>query len=165
MSAFQQMDLRRSAGFLGGPIGGIPASPWARSPKNPARPTAMSLQRMLPNDFSAALLVLCAAVMKADQKVMRSELESSSGSSLRDQSGEQITQDRMLLFRRSQNRDIAIHRRRLRTGTPDGGPALPPATAALLRSAPRPTDKSPSRSSHRAGNRSPNLSRHRRKRF
>ena len=64
---------------LGGPIGGIlgfaigSISEDAIKFKAGAIPNAKTTY--LPNDFSAALLVLCAAVIKSDQKVMRSELD------------------------------------------------------------------------------------------
>ena len=61
----------------------------------------------LPNDFSAALLVLCAAVIKADQRVMRSELEFVRGFFSR-QFGEKHTRERMLLFREILKQEIVI---------------------------------------------------------
>jgi DnaJ like chaperone protein len=61
----------------------------------------------IPNDFSSALLVLCAAVMKADQKVMRSELDYVRSFFLR-QFGEVQTNERMLAFREMLKRDVGI---------------------------------------------------------
>jgi len=63
--------------------------------------------RLLPNDFSAALMVLCAAVMKADQKLMRSELEYVRNFFQRT-FGEQHTQERMQLFREIIKQEIPI---------------------------------------------------------
>jgi DnaJ like chaperone protein len=96
---------------LGGPIGGIlgfaigSISEDAIKFKVSAggRPT----QSFLPNDFSAALLVLCAAVIKADQKVMRSELDFVRNFFNR-QFGEDHTRERMLLFREILNQEIVI---------------------------------------------------------
>jgi DnaJ like chaperone protein len=61
----------------------------------------------MPNDFSAALLVLCAAVMKADRRVMRSELDFVRNFFTR-QFGEAHTRERMLLFREILKQEIAI---------------------------------------------------------
>jgi DnaJ like chaperone protein len=63
--------------------------------------------RYLPNDFSAALLVLCAAVMKADQKIMRSELDYVRNFFSR-QFGETHTKERMILFREILKQEIVI---------------------------------------------------------
>jgi len=62
----------------------------------------------IPNDFSAALLVLCAAVMKADSKVLRSELDFVRNFFSR-QFGEAHTKERMLLFREILKQEIPIH--------------------------------------------------------
>jgi len=59
------------------------------------------------NDFSSALLILCAAVMKADQKVMRSELDYVRNFFLR-QFGEAHTNERMLVFREILKQDVGI---------------------------------------------------------
>lgn len=61
----------------------------------------------LPNDFSAALLVLCAAVMKADQRILKSELDFVRNFFNR-QFGEAHTQQRMLLFREILKQEIQI---------------------------------------------------------
>ena len=96
---------------LGGPIGGIlgfaigSVSEDALNFKSPAR--ISSSQSYLPNDFSAALLVLCAAVIKADQKVMRSELEFVRTFFSR-QFGTGHTQERMLLFREILKQEIML---------------------------------------------------------
>jgi len=84
---------------MGGPIGGIigfalgAISEDATIKYKPGnRPAAM------PNDFSAALLVLCAAVMKADNQLLKTELDF-----IRDfftrQFGVEHTKQRMLLLR------------------------------------------------------------------
>src|SRR6185295_18580849 len=52
----------------------------------------------LPNDFSAALLVLCAAVMNADKRLMKSELEFVRQFFTR-QFGAEVAKQRMLLLR------------------------------------------------------------------
>ena len=95
---------------LGGPIGGIlgfaigSVSEDAIKFKAGGAPSSTSY---LPNDFSAALLVLCAAVIKADQKVMRSELEFIRAFFNR-QFGQQHTNERMLLFREILKQEIVI---------------------------------------------------------
>jgi DnaJ like chaperone protein len=61
----------------------------------------------IPNDFSSGLLILCAAVMKADQKVMRSELDFVRNFFLR-QFGEAHTNERMLVFREILKQEVAI---------------------------------------------------------
>lgn len=60
---------------LGGPIGGIIGFALGAVSEEGQKVLSSGASNVLPNDFSASLLVLCAAVMKADQKVMRSELE------------------------------------------------------------------------------------------
>ena len=107
MSAFNKWIFGGLGWALGGPIGGILGFALGAITEESGKTYKAEPQRMLPNDFSAALLVLCAAVMKADQKVMRSELEFVRQFFAR-QFGEQITQDRMLLFREILKQDIAI---------------------------------------------------------
>ena len=95
---------------LGGPIGGIlgfaigSVSEDAIKFKTGSTQTSNSY---LPNDFSAALLVLCAAVIKADRKVMRSELEFVRTFFSR-QFGQEHTKERMLLFREILKQEIVI---------------------------------------------------------
>jgi DnaJ like chaperone protein len=96
---------------LGGPIGGILGFAIGSISDdaikiNRGGPTT-SARSFLPNDFSAALLVLCAAVIKADQKVMRSELEYVRTFFNR-QFGEAHTKERMLLFREILKQEIMI---------------------------------------------------------
>jgi DnaJ like chaperone protein len=73
----------------------------AKSAQSRSGPTRVT------NDFSSALLILCAAVMKADQKVMRSELEYVRNFFLR-QFGEAHTNERMLVFREILKQDVGI---------------------------------------------------------
>ncbi len=61
----------------------------------------------IPNDFSSSLLILCAAVMKADQKLMRSELDFVRNFFLR-QFGEAHTNERMLVLREILKQDVPI---------------------------------------------------------
>jgi DnaJ like chaperone protein len=59
---------------VGGPIGGIlgfALGAVSEESVKKYKPDVLTL----PNDFSAALLVLCAAVMKADKRLLKSELE------------------------------------------------------------------------------------------
>lgn len=60
-----------------------------------------------PNDFTSALLVLAAAVMKSDGKVMKTELEYVKAFFIRN-FGEHHTQERMLLLRDILKEDISL---------------------------------------------------------
>lgn len=95
---------------LGGPIGGIIGfalgSITEESRKFQQAPDG-TYQPVLPNDFSAALMVLCAAVMKADRKIMRSELEYVRAF-YNQQFGPAHTNERMLLLREILKQDISI---------------------------------------------------------
>lgn len=96
---------------LGGPIGGILGFAIGSISEDAVKFKGIggktSTPGYLPNDFSAALLVLCAAVIKADQKVMRSELEYVRSFFSR-QFGEEHAQERMLLFREILKQEIVI---------------------------------------------------------
>ncbi|MBK7849587.1 MAG: TerB family tellurite resistance protein [Bacteroidetes bacterium] len=92
---------------LGGPIGGIIGFALGAISEEGQKTYTTSGRNILPNDFSAALLVLCAAVMKADQKVMRSELDFVKNFFSR-QFGEAHTRERMILFREILNQEIEI---------------------------------------------------------
>lgn len=93
---------------IGGPIGGIlgfaigsVTEEAGKTYKPETRPA------VLPNDFSAALMVLCAAVMKADQRLMRSELEYVKSFFIRT-FGEAHTLERMAFFREILKQEIKI---------------------------------------------------------
>jgi DnaJ like chaperone protein len=93
---------------LGGPIGGIigfalgsVTEEAGKTYKPETRPS------VLPNDFSAALMVLCAAVMKADQRLMRSELDYVKAFFTRT-FGEAHTRERMAFFREILKQEIQI---------------------------------------------------------
>ena len=88
---------------LGGPIGGIIGFALGAVSEEGQKVLSSGASNVLPNDFSASLLVLCAAVMKADQKVMRSELEF-----VKSFFGEDHTRERMILFREILNQEIEI---------------------------------------------------------
>ncbi len=59
---------------MGGPIGGIIGFALGAVSED-ALKTYKPGKDVLPNDFSAALLVLCAAVMKADNRLLKTELD------------------------------------------------------------------------------------------
>jgi DnaJ like chaperone protein len=82
---------------LGGPIGGILGFALGAISEDAVK-TYKPGKEPQPNDFSVALLVLCAAVMKADNKLMKTELEFIRQFFIR-QFGPTITQQRMLLLR------------------------------------------------------------------
>lgn len=94
---------------VGGPIGGVigfalgSVTDEAGKDYKPDRDQPV----LLPNDFSAALLVLCAAVMKADRKLLRSELDFIRAFFERT-FGVAHTQERMLLFREILKQEIRI---------------------------------------------------------
>ena len=95
---------------LGGPIGGIlgfALGSVAEDSKGYQQTSRGTYNRVLPNDFSAALLVLCATVMKADRRIMKSELDFVRNFFSR-QFGEAHSQERMLLLREILKQDIAI---------------------------------------------------------
>ena len=94
---------------LGGPIGGILGFALGSISEDSVKfkVTGGTTQRFLPNDFSAALLVLCAAVMKADQRILRTELDFVRNFFSR-QFGEEHTKERMLLFREILKQEIVI---------------------------------------------------------
>jgi len=93
---------------MGGPIGGIlgfalgAISDEATQTYKPGSASAA-----LPNDFSAALLVLCAAVMKADNRLMKTELEYVR-KFFTQQFGEEHTKQRMLLLREILKQEIRL---------------------------------------------------------
>lgn len=91
---------------LAGPIGGIIGFALG-SVSEEAGASLKTEPKILPNDFSAALLVLCAAVMRADNRVMRSELDYVRVFFNRT-FGENHTRERMLLFREILKQDIPI---------------------------------------------------------
>ncbi|CAN5473215.1 hypothetical protein BH11BAC1_BH11BAC1_00690 [soil metagenome] len=92
---------------MGGPIGGIlgfalgAISDEATTNYKPG--TALP-----PNDFSAALLVLCASVMKADNRLMKTELEYVR-KFFTQQFGVEIANQRMLLLREILKQNINVH--------------------------------------------------------
>ena len=95
---------------LGGPIGaiiGFALGAVSEDASITVHQPSSHTPGYLPNDFSAALLVLCAAVMKADQKVMRSELDYVRNFFTR-QFGESHTQERMLFFKEVLKQDIQL---------------------------------------------------------
>lgn len=94
---------------LAGPIGGILGFALGSITEDTKefKVTDSAQRTFLPNDFSAALLVLCAAVMKADQRVLRSELDFVRSFFSR-QFGETHTKERMILFREILKQEIHI---------------------------------------------------------
>jgi len=92
---------------MGGPIGGILGFALGAI-SDEASQTYKPGTAALPNDFSAALLVLCAAVMKADNRLMKTELEYVKQFFTR-QFGVEITRQRMLVLREVLKQDIPVH--------------------------------------------------------
>lgn len=94
---------------LGGPIGGILGFALGSMTGGSEGPAEFQTgqSQSVPNDFSAALMVLCAAVMRADSKLMRSELDYVKAFFTKTW-GEQHTRERMQLFRELLKQDIPI---------------------------------------------------------
>jgi len=82
---------------MGGPIGGIIGFALGAISEDATKTYAPG-KTAPPNDFSAALLVLCAAVMKADNRLMKTELDFIRQFFIR-QFGAEVTRQRMLLLR------------------------------------------------------------------
>ena len=91
---------------LGGPIGGILGFAVGAVTEESGK-TYKPDSRALPNDFSAAMLVLCAAVMKADQRLLVSELEYIKKFFVR-HFGAEHTKQRMLLLREMLKQEIPL---------------------------------------------------------
>lgn len=96
---------------LGGPIGGIIGFALGAITENQAvtvQGGSSSFGRLsTPGDFGTALLVLCAALMKADNKLLKSELDFVKQFFTR-QFGAEYTRERMLLFREILKQDIQL---------------------------------------------------------
>lgn len=95
---------------LGGPIGGILG--FALGAINEQQATTQGAGSggqsvSTPGDFGSTLLILCAALMKADNKLLKSELEFVRQFFTR-QFGEEYTKERMLLFREILKQDIQL---------------------------------------------------------
>ena len=60
---------------MGGPLGGVLGFAIGSALDSSGQRQSGSLMNTQPGDFSASLLVLCGAVMKSDEKILRSELE------------------------------------------------------------------------------------------
>jgi DnaJ like chaperone protein len=92
---------------LGGPIGAIMGFALGAINEQQQAAPDISSRRTLPGDFGSALLILCAALMKADKQLMKSELEYVRQFFNR-QFGPEYTRERMLLFREIIKQDIEL---------------------------------------------------------
>ena len=92
---------------MGGPIGGILGFALGAI-SDEATVAYKPGTAALPNDFSAALLVLCAAVMKADNRLMKTELEYVR-KFFTQQFGEEHTKQRMLVLREILKQEIRLY--------------------------------------------------------
>src|SRR6185369_4090528 len=106
MSGWNKWILGGLGWALGGPIGGILGFALGAVTEESAREYKPGTQA-LPNDFSAALLVLCAAVMKADNRLLKSELDYIRKFFEKNFDLEH-TQQRMLLLREILKQDIPL---------------------------------------------------------
>jgi len=94
---------------LGGPVGGIIGFALGAITQNDGEPgIELNSRASQPGDFGAALLVLCAVVMKADNKLLKSELDYVKEFFTR-QFGVEYTRQRMLLFKEILNQNINHH--------------------------------------------------------
>lgn len=91
---------------LGGPIGGILGFALGAVTEESGKKYKPDAQT-LPNDFSAALLVLCAAVMKADNRLLKSELDYIRKFFVKNFGADHANQ-RMLLLREILKQDIPL---------------------------------------------------------
>ncbi len=94
---------------VGGPVGAIIGFALGTMTEgaNTQVYTAQNNSGNTPGDFGSALLVLCAALMKADNKLLKSELDYVKNFFTR-QFGEESTKQRMLLFREILKQDIPL---------------------------------------------------------
>ena len=92
---------------VGGPIGGILGFALGAINEQQGSQVATTGSQSKPGDFGSALLVLCAALMKADNKLLKSELEFVKQFFTR-QFGADYTRERMLLFREILKQDIQL---------------------------------------------------------
>ena len=94
---------------VGGPIGGIIGFALGTMTENQTeQPRSIGMgSASTPGDFGTSLLVLCAALMKADNKLLKSELDYVKQFFTR-QFGTESTQQRMLLFREILKQDIPL---------------------------------------------------------
>lgn len=95
---------------VGGPIGAILGFALGSINEHQAKQQTAgggSVIDSTPGDFGSALLVLCAALMKADNQLMKSELDYVKGF-FTQQFGEEYTRQRMLLFREILKQDIPL---------------------------------------------------------
>src|ERR1051325_4838043 len=97
MSTWNKWILGSLGWALGGPIGGIMGFALGAISEDASK-TYKPDSKARPNDFSAAMLVLCAAVMKADNRILKSELDYVRQFFVR-QFGAAIAGNRMLLLR------------------------------------------------------------------
>jgi DnaJ like chaperone protein len=91
---------------FGGPIGGIIGFAIGAMTEGKEEISGRHGQTQ-PGDFGSALLILCGALMKADQKVTRSELDYVKHFFVR-QFGVEYTRERMLLFREILKQDYSV---------------------------------------------------------
>jgi DnaJ like chaperone protein len=93
---------------VGGPIGAIIGFALGSMTENAqVNLQGSSRSRTLPGDFGSALLILCGALMKADNQVKKSELEYVKAFFTR-QFGVEYTRERMLLFREILKQDYSV---------------------------------------------------------
>ena len=106
MSTWNKWILGSLGWALGGPIGGILGFALGAISEDATKAYKPD-SKARPNDFSAAMLVLCAAVMKADNRILKSELDYVRQFFIR-QFGSAIAGNRMLLLREILKQEIPV---------------------------------------------------------
>lgn len=107
MSTWNKWILGSLGWALGGPIGGIMGFALGAISEDATKAYKPDGKTTRPNDFSAAMLVLCAAVMKADKRILKSELDYVRQFFIR-QFGATIAGNRMLLLREILKQEIPV---------------------------------------------------------
>lgn len=95
---------------LGGPVGGIIGFALASLAEGnvSVQEIRQDARMTHPGDFGASLLILCAVIMKADEKVLKSELDYVKDFYVR-QFGVESAKEQMLLLREILKQDIKYH--------------------------------------------------------
>jgi len=106
MSSWNKWILGGLGWALGGPIGGIVGFSLGAISEDATKAYKPETHTR-PNDFSVAMLVLCAAVMKADNRILKSELDYVRQFFIR-QFGHNIAGNRMLLLREMLKQEIPV---------------------------------------------------------
>jgi len=106
MSSFNKWLFGGLGWAVGGPIGGIIGFALGAMTEDNVKLKGTARNTM-PGDFGSALLILCGALMKADNRLMKSELDYVKDFFIR-QFGVAYARERMLLFREILKQNISV---------------------------------------------------------